>query len=260
VKKLQTICIWPSCDRLIQYKKARLCSAHYQRQRDGRDMGAPFRGGARICSWPGCDRPHQSKGLCARHYQRQIRGDDMDAPLGEQQTCSHPGCDRPHNARGYCSAHYARKFILHSDMDAPIRRRRRKGEPPLVCIVEDCDDLQKFASGMCPRHERRRKAGNPLHGPAYYHETRGWTDKNGYRKTRRNGKTVGEHRIIMEETLGRPLLRQEEVHHKNGIKADNSPGNLELWVSWKGQRVDDLIEFVAANYRDRMLARLACSS
>jgi hypothetical protein len=96
-----------------------------------------------------------------------------------------------------------------------------------------------------------------MDGPAYYHETRGWITKQGYRKTRRDGKTVFEHRVVMEEILGRPLLRQEEVHHKNGIKSDNSPPNLELWVSWKGQRVDDLVDFVIANYQDRLLAQLS---
>lgn len=96
-----------------------------------------------------------------------------------------------------------------------------------------------------------------MDGPAYYHETRGWIDDHGYRKIKRNGKDVPEHRVVMEGIIGRPLLRQEEVHHKNGIKSDNSPDNLELWVSWKGQRVDDLISFVVANYPDRLTAALA---
>lgn len=252
----QTTCTYPRCRRSLQYKTARLCGAHYQRQRDGRDMDAPFKGSQRKCSYPGCNRPHKAKSYCGPHYQRQLRGDDMDAPLGEPKTCSHSGCDRPHNARGYCSAHYHRKFVLHSDMDAPIRERRRKGEPPVKCVWTDCDKLRRFSSGLCPRHERRRKSGSPMDGPAYYHETRGWLDDDGYRRIKINGKDVYEHRLVMEEILGRPLLRQEEVHHKNGIKSDNSPGNLELWVSWKGQRVDDLLDFVTTHYFDALVARL----
>jgi hypothetical protein len=34
----------------------------------------------------------------------------------------------------------------------------------------------------------------------------------------------------MEEQLGRFLLEGETVHHLNGVKHDNQPENLELWV------------------------------
>jgi len=66
-----------------------------------------------------------------------------------------------------------------------------------------------------------------------------------------------EHRIIMEAILGRPLAPGETVHHKNGIRHDNRPDNLELWVSTRsGQRVDDLIQFIVERYRDKVLAAL----
>lgn len=54
-----------------------------------------------------------------------------------------------------------------------------------------------------------------------------------------------EHRLVMEEILGRLLRKGETVHHKNGINADNRPENLELWTNMHpyGQRVTDLVAF-----------------
>jgi hypothetical protein len=54
---------------------------------------------------------------------------------------------------------------------------------------------------------------------------------------------IYEHILVMSETLGRPLRPGENVHHKNGVRDDNRPENLELWVTYqpKGQRPADLV-------------------
>lgn len=70
----------------------------------------------------------------------------------------------------------------------------------------------------------------------------GWI-RDGYRIIRIDGSEVREHRWVMEQLLGRPLLAHETVHHRNGQRADNRPENLELWsVSQPaGQRVEEKV-------------------
>jgi HNH endonuclease len=81
---------------------------------------------------------------------------------------------------------------------------------------------------------------------------------NGYRRITVAGEERFEHQVVMEQMLERPLLPFETVHHRNGIRADNRPENLELWATAHpaGTRVEDLVEWVVTEYADRVRERL----
>ena len=49
-------------------------------------------------------------------------------------------------------------------------------------------------------------------------------------RAKANGGYVFEHILVAEEMLGRFLHPSESVHHRNGVKDDNRPENLELWT------------------------------
>jgi HNH endonuclease len=60
------------------------------------------------------------------------------------------------------------------------------------------------------------------------HTRTGTITNQGYRAFSFNYETLFEHRLVMEQHLGRKLLPDEDVHHKDGNRLNNSPDNLEV--------------------------------
>lgn len=81
------------------------------------------------------------------------------------------------------------------------------------------------------------KGGRTIHRPSGYVILSIYPESPYYGMGTKSGamlrRLAPEHRLIMAQQLGRCLARNEEVHHKNGIKTDNRIENLELTLHSK---------------------------
>lgn len=55
--------------------------------------------------------------------------------------------------------------------------------------------------------------------------------RKGHPNARKHTHYILEHRLVMEAAIGRLLLPEEVVHHRNGVKHDNRIENLQLFES-----------------------------
>jgi hypothetical protein len=192
------------------------------------------------CSIDGCSRVAMSRSWCGAHYRRWHRYGD---PLGlaerkpiaatgvtkECRTCRRE-LDRGEFPQGWspcrdcrARAHYASGKTC-STCSAPVSKNAVTG------MCRPC-----WGASRRSQAEPKRLTGRP---DGYVVLTGLYDHPNA--RTRGH---ILEHVKVMSDMLGRPLATGENVHHKNGVRDDNRPENLELWVvsQPKGQRPADLV-------------------
>lgn len=213
------------------------------------------------CSVDGCTRKNYARGLCEPHYRRRQRTGSASEkiPVGERAPsppCFARSCDRSATEQGLCHAHYQRLRRSGDIEDEQPVGRRRNGK----CSLPTCN-REAYARQLCRNHYRRSlRLGDPLeHIPIKDVSGTGYVN-HGYfvvpvppelRHLVEGESSVLEHRLVMAQHLGRPLLPTESVHHMNGDRLDNRIENLELWDCSQpsGQRITDKVEHAVALLR-----------
>lgn len=167
-----------------------------------------------LCSFEGCDKPIKVKRdqLCSGHHSQKLRGQPLK-PLedrshrGRDKLCTFDGCGLKSKSYGLCSAH------------AWQRRQGRELTP-------------RWRGGLSKKTKEPLVITTFVNGSGYvtaivYPKHPGYTYANPERN-RECGRYISEHRLVMSLHLGRKLKTWETVHHIDGIRSNNTVGNLQL--------------------------------
>lgn len=189
----------------------------------------------------------------------------MQSTVSEQVCilCCHPGRGEVF-PRGLCRWCHKRQGRLGRLRNYP-KVAAVSAPSTKVCVDCKAEKTGLFVRGLCKVCWARHKRHGDLVKFAVSERNR-LASAIGHTRVVRDGyvdiKTVDgfrrQHRVVMEEHLGRRLVPGENVHHINGIRSDNRLLNLELWYVGQpaGQRVDDLLEYAVREHRARLMDML----
>lgn len=165
---------------------------------------------------------------------------------------------------GSCSTCQGRKPrpLSPEELPEPMRRlfmfdrQWQEGENGKLMILRTCESCKSEYAVTASNIRSNLRRGRRLLGwcrhcrdgkpnPLVF-KTGKYQDTSGYVRVwvGKLKRYVPEHRLVMQEIVGRELESHEDVHHRNGVRNDNRPENLELWTLRhhpSGVRVSDLI-------------------
>lgn len=163
------------------------------------------------------------------------------------------------------------KIATRTRSEAQINLNKKGGESPMLGKHHTKETKKKISKANLGRHRTEETKKKMRDAKILWHKAHPGMRKGKNSSNWKGGKTivakgyilihapdhphaqkggyVFEHRLIIEETLGRYLLPEEIVHHEDEIKDNNEPENLRLFPS---------VEKHLAYHRDLRKSAEAC--